>query len=103
MVDHGDYRGIPVRTLEVTDPNVKAKKMVAWTIPLSTLAMVGVLAYLALVYSEEDPFFQTFYILVMVLFGALEIIVFLFYHRTPCGRIRPGTELHRLNGSRRGA
>ena len=53
--------------------------MVAWAIPLSTVAMVSVLAFLALIYSEEDPFLRTLYILAMVLFGALEIIVFLFY------------------------
>ena len=53
--------------------------MVAWAIPLSTVAMVSVLAFLALIYSEEDPFLQTLYILAMVLFGALEIMVFLFY------------------------
>jgi TM2 domain-containing membrane protein YozV len=79
LVDPGDHRGNPVRTLEVTDPNVKAKKMVAWAIPLSTVVMVSVLAFLALIYTDGDPFFQTLYILVMILFGASEIMVFLFY------------------------
>ena len=79
LVDQSDYKGNPIKTLEVTDPNMKTKKLVAWAVPFSTVIMVSVLAYLAIINSSEDPFLQTMYISVVVLFVAFDILMFLFY------------------------
>src|SRR5665647_3626787 len=79
LVDHSEFRGNPVRTLEVTDPNVMVKKIVVWAIPLSTIFITVILSFFAIFYFKDDSYFQTIYIFIIVCFVALDVSMFLFY------------------------
>ena len=47
MVDHSEFRGNPVRTLDVTDSNVSVKRILVWAIPLGAIFIIAILSYFA--------------------------------------------------------
>ena len=79
MDDFSDRKGSPVKTLEVTYPDLKRIKTVVWAIPCGSILISAMLIYFALV-EADVPDYQATYILMMVFFLVLDLMTYLFLH-----------------------
>jgi hypothetical protein len=80
LVDHTENRGIPIRTLDVNDPSIKGKKIVLWAVLISNLFVIIMLISFVFIYSNQEPFFQSLYILMILLVMISDFGMFLFFH-----------------------
>ena len=80
LVDSGENKGKPIRTLEVTDPNVRGKQTVVRVIPFSVVFFIVSLGYLAFVFSKDDPYFQMLYFLMLIFFVSSSFVMYLFFN-----------------------
>ena len=78
LIDIND-KGSPIRTLEVTDPNVTGKKIVVWAVPFSSVLIIAYLSYYAFVVFKDDPFFPPLFMATMVFIVGSDMFIFLWY------------------------
>ena len=80
MTYGNEFRGIPLKTLEVSDPNIRGKKTVVRAIPFAYLLVIATMTYLAVFTFKNDPSLQWDYLFLAVIMTFLYFAVFIFMH-----------------------
>jgi TM2 domain-containing membrane protein YozV len=75
-----EIRGIPIKILEASDPDIKRKKLVLWNIPAGCMIIIILMTYFALFRFQDDKLIQSVIIVAMLTIISVECFMFIFLH-----------------------